>query len=171
MDTAFAFYDTLLDLIPDGILAADRDLRLRTVNRAACRLLGLSETEAPLGAPADRVLGDAAFLRLRDGERSRFSDTFELAGKDILMERLFLRDEEGTVLLCVLRDVTADAARREHALQGSLRAAELADAVCEKQLAAVREIAGLLGESAVETQAALQELKRTLLPDKEDRHD
>ena len=50
------------------------------------------------------------------------------------------------------------------------QARELADAITEKQLHVVHEIAGLLGETAVETQSAMQELKQAILPVREDRN-
>jgi hypothetical protein len=59
---------------------------------------------------------------------------------------------------------------REAALSDRMKAAEQADAICRRQLQIVQEIAGLLGESAVETQSALEELKRTLLPDRTKQH-
>jgi hypothetical protein len=55
-------------------------------------------------------------------------------------------------------------------LSNHLHAAELADALCEKQLRLVSEIAGLLGESAVEMQAAVKELKQAVLPDRKDQN-
>jgi 4-diphosphocytidyl-2-C-methyl-D-erythritol kinase len=45
-----------------------------------------------------------------------------------------------------------------------LHAAELAEAMNEKHLRLVQEVAGLLGEDAAEMQIALRELKKAILP-------
>ncbi len=65
----------ILELIPDGILAVDRDLAVVCINPAACRLLGVPEAAEPVGRPVGRIMDDAAFLRLRDGDEARSSVT------------------------------------------------------------------------------------------------
>jgi PAS domain-containing protein len=157
----------ILELIPDGILAVDRDLAVVCINPAACRLLGVPEAAEAVGRPVGRIMDDAAFLRLRDGDEAQFCDQCAAPEGNLRLERAFVRDAESSLLLCRMHAVGQE---REAALSDRMKAAEQADAICRRQLQIVQEIAGLLGESAVETQSALEELKRTLLPDRTKQH-
>ena len=158
----------ILDLVPDGILAADRDLVILRINRAACRFLGISETEAPVGRPVGSVMEESAFLRLRDEGETRRIGGVRTVGENRL-ECLFQCDEERSLFVCVMHDLTL-LQEQDAQLGNRLRAAEAADALCEKQLRLVSEIASLLGESAVEMQASVKELKQAVLPDRTDHH-
>lgn len=157
----------ILELIPDGILAVDRDLAVVCINPAACRLLGVPEAAEAVGRPVGRIMDDSAFLRLRDGDEAQFCDQCAAPEGNLRLERAFVRDAESSLLLCRMHAVGQE---REAALSDRMKAAEQADAICRRQLQIVQEIAGLLGESAVETQSALEELKRTLLPDRPKQH-
>lgn len=157
----------ILELIPDGILAVDRDLAVVCINPAACRLLGVPEAAEAVGRPVGRIMDDAAFLRLRDGDEAQLCDQCAAPEGNLRLERAFVRDAESSLLLCRMHAVGQE---REAALSDRMKAAEQADAICRRQLQIVQEIAGLLGESAVETQSALEELKRTLLPDRTKQH-
>ena len=168
MDIARFDDNMILDLMTDGVLALDREFIIRRINPAACRLLGIRDSSKLSGAPVSRVMDDTAFLRLRSGEKTQVSDVVVPHGKAVPLECSFCCDEGRTLFVCIMRGMPAHQQCEENgeALSRHLRAAELADTMCEKQLQIVQEIAGLLGETAVETQAAVQELKRTLLPDR-----
>ena len=160
----------ILDLLPVGVLAADRDLIICRINPAACHILGICEAEEYLGSPVGRIMETGAFLRLRDGEEAAFCEDIAPAGGRFRIEASFARDAEGTMLLCVLHERAEQRNENEARSASSRHAAALADAICEKQLRIVQEIAGLLGESAVETQTAVAELKKALLPDRKDQN-
>ena len=105
---------------------------------------------------------------LRSGENSACSSSSRSSNSSSAAS--YLCDRARTVFVCLLRDVTR-LRQQEEALQtGRQRVLELADAITEKQLHVVHEIAGLLGETAVETQSAMQELKQAILPVREDRN-
>lgn len=165
------FDDTMLELLPCGLLALDRELRLRRLNRAACRLLGVEDAQEALGGPVGRVMEEEPFLRLRGGERRELNDCVSLPGGGRWLERSFCCDGARTVYICVLHEVTQQRQQEAIRLEETQRALELAEEIGEKQLRIVHDIAGLLGEAAVETQAALHELKAALLPGGEEKHD
>ena len=171
MDTYRFDYEAILNLLPDGVVALDRDFTVLQMNRAACRFLGVSDASACIGRPVRQILEEAPFLRLRDGNAVQLSDCVLLAEEGLWIERSYLCDRARTVFVCLLRDIT-QLRQQEEALQtGRQHVLELADTITEKQLHVVHEIAGLLGETAVETQAAMQELKQAILPVREDRND
>ena len=165
MDIACVYENRILDLLPDGVLAADRDLIIRQINPAACRLLGIQDPAEYIGSPVSRVMDDTIFLKLRDEEEMQHSDFVVLRGESIQIERSFCCDADRTLCVCIMHEM-AKRQLYEDLLRCQLHAAELADTICEKQLNIVSEIAGMLGEAAVETQATVQELKKALLPDK-----
>ncbi len=160
----------ILDLIPDGVLTLDQELTIRQCNPAACRMLGIQNPSELIGTPVSSVLEDAVFQRLRDGEETQCSKLIENKGGDGLLECSCQCDGERDLFVCVLRgtEQTQQHEVPEELLRRHLRAVELADAVCEKQLNIVSEIASLLGETAVETQAAVQEFRKMLLPGRVD---
>ena len=155
--------DTIFDLIPDGILAVNRDLVMIRMNHSAMRLLDIHEDAVCEGKAVTSVMEEDGFRRLLGG-RQQFSDTIRLPEKNIWLERFFCCDLEKTVLLCVLRDVTGQRLREEQLRKDLQRALELADTLNESQLRTVREVSSLLGENAAQTQILLRELKEAILP-------
>ncbi|MCR5136954.1 MAG: PAS domain-containing protein [Oscillospiraceae bacterium] len=162
----------ILDLIPDGIVAADRGLHIRLINPAACRLLSLCDALEYIGGPVSRLMDDAGLLQLLDGGAAQDSVRVTLhreAGTPQLECSCYC-DSSRSLFVCVIREAPPQTQPEEEQLRSRLEAAGLADTICEKQLSIVSQIAGLLGEAAVETQAAVYELKKALLPDGADRH-
>ncbi|MBQ9663835.1 MAG: PAS domain-containing protein [Oscillospiraceae bacterium] len=155
--------DTLFDLIPEGILAVDRDLVIRRINRSARQLLGIREETVCEGKAVKGVMDESGFCRLRNG-RQQFSDCMLLPEKNRWIERSFLCDRERTILLCVMQDVTRQRVQEEQLRKNLEHALELADALNEEHLRTVHDVASLLGENAAETQIVLRGLKEALCP-------
>ena len=155
--------NTIFELIPDGILAVNRDFTILRINRSARRLLGICEDTVCEGEPVACFMEEDGFRRLLGG-RQQFSDTIRLSEKNIWLERFFRCDREQTVLLCVMRDVTGQRLQEEQLRENLQHAAELADRLNESHLRTVREVSSLLGENAAGTQVLLRELKEAMLP-------
>ena len=155
--------DTIFDLIPEGILAVNRDLVIIRMNHSARQLLDMREDAVCEGEAVASVMEEDGFRRLLGG-RQQFSDTIRLSEKNIWLERFFQCDREKTVLLCVMRDVTGQRIREEQLQKDLQHAAALADTLNESHLRTVREVSSLLGENAAQTQILLRELKQTILP-------
>ena len=165
METVCYDENSVLALISDGVLAVDRDLVIRQINPAACRILGIRDPAEHVGGPVSRVMEDSAFLRLLSGPEMQCSDLVAPVGRTARVECSFQCDTERSLFVCVMHDVSQQQ-KYEELLRCNLNAAALADTICEKQMQIVQEIASLLGETAVETQSAVQELKKALLPDR-----
>ena len=155
--------DMIFDLIPDGILAVNRDLEIIRMNRSAAYLLNISEDTVYEGKKLVSVMEEDGFRRLLGG-RQQFSDTIRLSEKNIWLERFFCCDREQTVLLCVMRDVTGQRLREEQLQKDLQHAVELADTLNERHLRTVRCVSGLLGENAADMQILLRELKEAIQP-------
>ena len=162
-------YDRILDLIPEGIIETDRKLVITAINLAARRILGISGETELREKPIREIMDESGFLRMLAGERSRFSESIEQPEKNRCLELSYLCDPEQTTFLCLMRDVTQQRQQQEMLERNQQRAVALADAINEKHLRLVHDIAGLLGEDAVETQAAVNELKEAVLPEREKR--
>ncbi len=78
------------------------------------------------------------------------------------MEQTVIYDKSYHILICIMRDVTAEAKERENREAMSRTTIEITDKVIEKQMRAVQEIASLLGETTAETKIALTKLKESL---------
>ena len=155
--------DMIFDLIPDGILAVNRDLEIIRMNRSAAYLLNISEDTVYEGKKLVSVMEEDGFRRLLGG-RQQFSDTIRLSEKNIWLERFFCCDREQTVLLCVMRDVTGQRLREEQLQKDLQHAVELANTLNERHLSTVRDVSGLLGENAADMQILLRELKEAIQP-------
>ena len=155
--------DMIFDLIPDGILAVNRDLEIVRMNRSAAYLLGIREDSFCEGKKVVCVMEEDGFQQLLGG-RQQFSDTIRLSERNIWLERFFCCDREQTVLLCVMRDVTGQRLREEQLQKDLQHAVELADTLNERHLRTVRDVSSLLGENAAETQILLRELKEAIQP-------
>ena len=66
------------------------------------------------------------------------------------------------MLICIMRDVSAEEKERQRKETISSQTIEVADKVVEKQMRIVQEIASLLGETAAETKIALTKLKESI---------
>ena len=71
-------------------------------------------------------------------------------------------DEGYHILICIMRDITAEERDRERREAVNAITLEVADKVIAKQMRTVQEIASLLGETAAETKVALTKLKESL---------
>ncbi len=166
MNHDFPLDNAILDLLPDGVVAVDRELTVIRLNRAACRLLDLRDEAELLGSPVSRVMEDELFIRLLRGESTHLSDSVSIMDGAIWLERSFYANAERTLFLCLLHDGTQERREREAALQVT----ELAEAISRQQLSVVHDIASLLGETALETQSKVYEIKQALRQSGEGRH-
>ena len=85
-----------------------------------------------------------------------------LAEYEKYAEETIIYDKEYRLLVCILRDVTAEETQREKKEDISRQTVEIADRVVDKQMRIVQEIASLLGETAAETKIALTKLKESI---------
>lgn len=81
---------------------------------------------------------------------------------DKYVEQMVTYDEGYHILICIMRDITAEERDRERREAVNAITLEVADKVIAKQMRTVQEIASLLGETAAETKVALTKLKESL---------
>mgnify|MGYP006900626455 FL=1 len=85
-----------------------------------------------------------------------------LADYQRYVEETILFDRDYHILICIMRDVTAEEAQREKKESIRRQTISTADEVVNKQMRVAQEIASLLGETVAETKIALTKLKESI---------
>ncbi|MBQ8508493.1 MAG: 4Fe-4S binding protein [Clostridia bacterium] len=161
-EKAESFSDTIINNTPNGIIVLNESLEVEQVNRAALELLKIRAAADVLGEPVVRILDPKIFLDvLTTGKPVRGERTF-LAEYNKYVEQTITYDKSYQVIICILRDVTAEEDERLKKEELSRHTVEITDKVIEKQMRVVQEIASLLGETTAETKIALTRLKESL---------
>ncbi len=162
MDKAESMSDTIARNSPNGILILNDQLEVQQVNPSALRMLNLRSDASVKGDQVVRILDPLPFVRVLDTGRGIFNERSYLAEYDRYIEETIVPAEEGRMLLCIMRDVTAEETARQKKEEISRQTVEVADKVVDKQMRIVQEIASLLGETAAETKIALSKLKESI---------
>lgn len=164
IDKAESFSHNIVTNSPNGILVADESFNIQLINKAMCRILGLSEQKFAIHANVSSFLDCEDFVRALNGEKVLGKKVY-LNEYDKYVETMMIYDEKHHIIICIMRDITkqvVDNQKHDEILQKSIG---IADKIVEKHMMTVQEIASLLGESAAETKVALNNLKNTLKDD------
>ena len=78
------------------------------------------------------------------------------------VEQSVIYDKSYHIVMCIMRDITAEAREKRKKEEISRSTIEVTDQVIEKQMRVVQEIASLLGETTAETKIALTNLRDSL---------
>ncbi len=170
-EKAETYSEKIINVSPEGIITVGKSLKVRQINKAACRIFGIKDTADIVGYPVSRIMDEYDFVKLMGMDDTQYTDRVYLAEYNVYLERIFICDPERTVYTCIMRDVTQSRQRREQVQKTKLHAAELADVIIDNQLRIVHQIAGLLGETAAETKVAVHDLKQAILLDEEGEED
>ena len=156
MDTARkSLWELLWDYDPNGLVAVDRDLVVRLVNPAFCRMFGTTPEEA-VGQPASLLMDDAEDFRTvwsaqqAVPHRDKFYEKLNLAVRKVM----FPIEDEG-IVACILVDQTHDFMLRREMIARKQQTIARVQEVVDKQMKVAQEIAGLLGETTAETKVSL----------------
>ena len=156
------FSDTIARNSPNGLLVLNEKLEVQQINRAALRILNLRATSDMLGDQVVRIMDPDDFLNVLATGRAIHDKREYLVEYEKYVEKTIIYDKEYRLLLCILRDVTAEETARTQKEDISRQTVEIADKVVDKQMRIVQEIASLLGETAAETKIALTKLKESI---------
>ena len=138
------------------------DMLVQQVNDAACKLMNIRDAHNVLGDQVVRILDPLVFMETYASGRNVYNKPVYLAEYQRYVEQTVIYDKSYHILICIMRDVTAEAKERESREAMSRTTMEITDKVIEKQMRAVQEIASLLGETTAETKIALTKLKESL---------
>ncbi len=161
-DRAETFSDAILKNTPNGIFVLNENLEVQQINRAALRMMNIARESDVLGEPVVCILDPKIFMDVKRTGRGVNGMHVYLAEYDRYVDQSILFDKESHILICIMRDVTAEESEREKKEEVNRQTLEIADKVVEKQMRIVQEIASLLGETAAETKIALTKLKESI---------
>jgi uncharacterized Fe-S cluster-containing protein len=162
MDKAENMTDAISRNSPNGILMLNARLEVHQINPMMLKFLNLKDAGAVLGDQVIRILDPTPFVKVQQSKRGIYNERVYLAEYNRYVEQTIVPAEEGRMILCIMRDVTAEEEARREKEEISRQTVEVADKVVDKQMRIVQEIASLLGETAAETKIALSKLKESI---------
>ncbi|HWS29282.1 MAG TPA: [Fe-Fe] hydrogenase large subunit C-terminal domain-containing protein [Clostridia bacterium] len=161
-EKAESFSDNIIRNTPNAILVLSESLEVQQINGAACSLMNISDKRSVLGRQVVCILDPLPFFEVFRGNASIRDKRIYLAEYQKYVDQTVVYDKGYHIIICFMRDVTAEALARINREEISRKTMEVTDKVIEKQMRAVQEIASLLGESTAETKVALTKLKESL---------
>lgn len=161
-DKAESFSDNIINNTPNAIIVLNENLEVQQINKAALHLMNIAHASDVMGEQVIRILDPAVFIEVMNSLRTVRDERVYLAEYDRYVEQTVIYDSEYRILICLMRDVTAEEKARERKEDMSRTTADIADKVVENQMRIVQEIASLLGETAAETKVALMKLKESI---------
>ena len=161
-DEAETFSDNILNNTPNGILILNEDMVVQQINAAAREIMNIRYASDVVGEPVVRILEPFDFIDVLSNGRDIHEKRVYLAEYKKYIEETIVYDHVYHILMCIMRDVTAEETEKEKKAELSRQTIEITDKVVEKQMRIVQEIASLLGETTAETKIALTKLKESL---------
>ncbi len=161
-DKAECFSDNIISNTPNAILVLNEALEVQQINPAALHLLQIRQPEDVLGEPVVRILDPEDFMAVQQSGVTLKNKRTYLADYQRYVEETILFDRDYHILICIMRDVTAEEAQREKKESIRRQTISTADEVVNKQMRVAQEIASLLGETVAETKIALTKLKESI---------
>jgi uncharacterized Fe-S cluster-containing protein len=156
------FSDNIVKNSPNGLVVLNENLEVLQINQAAMKIMNIRNSGDVLGEQVVRILDPDVFTRVRDGTAVVHGERTYLAAYQKYVEQTVLYDRESRLLISIMRDVTDEVAQALKKTDVRQQTMQIADAVVDKQMRIVQEIASLLGETAAETKIALTRLKDSL---------
>lgn len=161
-EKAESFSDNIIHNTPNGIIVLNDSLEVQQINRSAMDIMNIRSETDVLGEPVVRILDPKDFIDVKNSGRSMRDKRVYLAEYKRYIEESILYDYDYHLIICIMKDITAEEIEREKKEETHKQTVETADKVVEKQMRVVQEIASLLGETAAETKIALTKLKESI---------
>ena len=161
-EKAESFSGNIISNTPNGIIILNEALEVQQINRPAMRIMNIRRESDVMGEPLIRIMDTADFAKVMESGRGIYNKRIYLTEYDRYVEETIIHDAEYRVVMCIMRDITAEETAKEKKEEISRQTIETADKVVEKQMRIVQEIASLLGETAAETKIALTKLKESI---------
>ncbi|ACC98307.1 Putative PAS/PAC sensor protein [Elusimicrobium minutum Pei191] len=161
-DKAESFSDNIINNTPNAILVLNENLEIQQINRSACKLMNIAHHSYVLGEPVVRILDPQIFMQVRDSGASVRERITYLSEYKKYVEKTVLYDRDFHILICIMRDITAEKEEEKKKEELRRKTIETADNVADKQMRIVQEIASLLGETVAETKTSLTKLKESI---------
>lgn len=161
-DKAESFSDTIVKNTPNGIIVLNDKLEVQQINEPALKIINIASASYVLGDQVIRILDPSDFMKVKTTGNGIYNEVAYLAEYGKYVEQTIIPDKDSHMLICIMRDITANEKAKETKEKLSRETVEVADKVVERQMRIVQDIASLLGETAAETKIALTKLKESI---------
>ncbi len=154
-----SLWELLWDYDPNGLMAVDKEMKVRVVNPAFCRMFRTSPEQA-LGKPAAEILGDATAFEQAGQTVCAFEKEYPAAG--LYVRQVMFSIEGESIAASIFVNITEEWKQRKEIQRLKLETAVEVSRVVDRQMRVAQEIAGLLGEATAETKGSLLKLKQMI---------
>ncbi|AZR74159.1 hypothetical protein BBF96_12585 [Anoxybacter fermentans] len=141
----------------NAIIVVDKNMIIQEFNPVANQMFN-RKNESPIGQPLYRYIDPSLFQKVWKEKTRIVHKKVKYEQYRLVTDQTIFPIEEYEVIVGIITDITAQEEQKKKVHEMKRMAVEKASAVVHKQMKIVQEIAKLLGETTVETKAALYEL-------------
>lgn len=153
-----SLWEILWDYDPNGLIVVDKDLLIRLVNPAFCRMFKVDPVLI-LGKKADSILFDAAeFQSAWDHNLVMPAKEQDYPSYGLHVRKVVFPMREQELVACIMVDLTHEWQQTQEILNLKREAVAKIKEVVDNQMKVAQEIAGLLGETTADTKVNLLRL-------------
>lgn len=147
----------IIDNTPNAVILVDKDLKVREINRAGERMLGVAKEEV-LGRPLSDFMDDrdVAWVLVNKSSLSSKKENYPRDFMTVLESILYIEDAQ--LALVIMQDISEQERQRKELERVREETVKKAQEVINKQMRVAQEIAGLLGETTAESKVLLLRL-------------
>ena len=164
-----SYSNKIINVMPGILVTVDYQLKVIHMNQAAKDLFDPLHKRALIGETVSDLMDDYTMVNMISFDKNMSHDQIYLEDRDLYLERTLANDRKNQLILCVMKDITKEIEEKQRIRKAQHNAAAMADKLASEQLKLVHQIASLLGETAADTKVAVEQLKRTILREDEDR--
>lgn len=165
-----SYSNKIINAMPGLLVTVDYQFHVIHMNRAAKDLFDPLHNKEIIGASVSEIMDGYELINLISFDKNMSHDQIFLEGSQRYLDRVMTNDRKNQLILCVMKDITREIQEKKRVQKAQADAAAMADKLVTEQLKIVHQIAGLLGETAADTKVAVEELKRTILQENEQKH-
>ena len=148
--------DIIVQSSHNAIIVVDDNMIIQEFNPEANQMF--NQEGSPIGEPLSRYIDPKLFQKVWKEKGEIKHRKVEYEEYELITDQTIFPLEEYGVIVGIFTDKTEQEKQKEEVREMKKMAADKAADVVHKQMEIVQEIAGLLGETTVETKAALYEL-------------
>ncbi|SHM93201.1 PAS domain S-box-containing protein [Caldanaerovirga acetigignens] len=147
----------IIDNTPNAVILVDKDLKVREINRAGEKMLGV-EKEEVLGRPLSDFMDDrdVAWVLANKSSLSSKKENYPRDFTTVFESILYIEDSQ--LALIIMQDISEQERQRKELERVREETVKKAQEVINKQMRVAQEIAGLLGETTAESKVLLLRL-------------
>jgi iron only hydrogenase large subunit-like protein len=141
----------------NAIIVVNDQMEIQKINPVA-RELFAQKGRKQQGIKLDKFIDSSSFQKAWDLNQRLIHQKYAYKNGSIIVDQTIFALKEHKVIVGILTDISQQEKQRQKMQRMKKVAVEKTNDVVNKQMQTVQEIAGLLGETTVETKAALSEL-------------